>query len=129
MELNQRHSDFQSLALPTELPGNRTKISPIVIALSDISEPTKKSKMKLRVLEATPGIEPGYTALQAAASPLRHVADFQKGRRYLAQTGRHVQTVFVQVILWRVCFACIMVIVFGCRAPYTNSVFVCQNRE
>ena len=25
-------------------------------------------------LEATPGIEPGYTALQAAASPLRHVA-------------------------------------------------------
>ena len=39
-------------------------------------------------LEATPGIEPGYTALQAAASPLRHVADFQKGRRYVAQTGR-----------------------------------------
>ena len=25
-------------------------------------------------LEATPGIEPGYTDLQSAASPLRHVA-------------------------------------------------------
>ena len=45
-------------------------------------------------VEATPGIEPGYTALQAAASPLRHVARFQKGRRYVAQTGQPVQTVF-----------------------------------
>jgi hypothetical protein len=27
-------------------------------------------------LEATPGIEPGYTDLQSAASPLRHVAWF-----------------------------------------------------
>ena len=27
-----------------------------------------------KVLEATPGIEPGYTDLQSAASPLRHVA-------------------------------------------------------
>ena len=26
------------------------------------------------MLEATPGIEPGYTDLQSAASPLRHVA-------------------------------------------------------
>ena len=29
----------------------------------------------LRRLEATAGIEPAYTALQAAASPLRHVAE------------------------------------------------------
>jgi hypothetical protein len=28
-------------------------------------------------LEATPGIEPGYTDLQSAASPLRHVANRQ----------------------------------------------------
>ena len=27
-------------------------------------------------MEATAGIEPAYTALQAAASPLRHVASF-----------------------------------------------------
>ncbi len=26
-------------------------------------------------MEATPGIEPGYTDLQSAASPLRHVAN------------------------------------------------------
>ena len=26
-------------------------------------------------MEATPGIEPGYTDLQSAASPLRHVAE------------------------------------------------------
>ena len=50
--------------------------------------------MKLRGMEATPGIEPGYTALQAAASPLRHVANFQEGRRYVAQTGQLVQTFF-----------------------------------
>jgi hypothetical protein len=34
------------------------------------------TQLKLtKTLEATPGIEPGYTALQAAASPLRHVAE------------------------------------------------------
>ena len=37
-------------------------------------------------LEATPGIEPGYTDLQSAASPLRHVA---LGSGYLfARTAR-----------------------------------------
>ena len=55
----------------------------------------KKVQVEIAGLEATPGIEPGYTALQAAASPLRHVADFQKGRRYVAQTGRLVQTFFL----------------------------------
>ena len=30
-------------------------------------------------LEATPGIEPGYTDLQSAASPLRHVAPVSAG--------------------------------------------------
>ncbi len=30
------------------------------------------------VMEATAGIEPAYTALQAAASPLRHVASEEK---------------------------------------------------
>ena len=55
----------------------------------------KKVQVEIAGLEATPGIEPGYTALQAAASPLRHVADFQKGRCYVAQTGQLVQTFFL----------------------------------
>lgn len=37
------------------------------------------------VLEATPGIEPGYTDLQSAASPLRHVAI---GLKFLAKISR-----------------------------------------
>ena len=37
-------------------------------------------KSLILLLEATPGIEPGYADLQSAASPLRHVAP--RGRAY-----------------------------------------------
>ncbi len=40
-----------------------------------------KKRRKSKKLEATPGIEPGYTDLQSAASPLRHVANHAKGAR------------------------------------------------
>jgi hypothetical protein len=43
-------------------------------ALASRTVPLIVSKEDFARLEATPGIEPGFTDLQSAASPLRHVA-------------------------------------------------------
>ena len=53
-----------------------------------IRAPNHRSNHRYRreILEATPGIEPGYADLQSAASPLRHVASPRRkpGRRGLS---------------------------------------------
>ena len=57
-----------------------------VPVLFETRNPASQSSSKTRhkhliyLLEATPGIEPGYADLQSAASPLRHVALLEIGR-------------------------------------------------
>src|SRR3954469_2810480 len=69
----------------TELPGNETRYAVMWTAYNKLvlflqrSAPNPEMP---KIMEATPGIEPGYADLQSAASPLRHVAFFGKIGRW-----------------------------------------------
>ena len=84
-----------SLGVPGSVRGP-TGRAPVAASAHGVVEPAQGREAKCRwnktlgtsacrLLEATPGIEPGYTDLQSAASPLRHVAI---GLDFLAQLSR-----------------------------------------
>jgi hypothetical protein len=56
-------------------PGKKTGITGIMARRPATCRKRREGEGVSRNLEATPGIEPGCTDLQSAASPLRHVAN------------------------------------------------------